>query len=370
MKFNVSSKALYNMASSVSKIITKSPIPILQNFLITLNGSELSVKGQDMENSIVGRLEVTGAEGEGAFCVDALRFVELLKLMPDQGMEVTVDDNGKMVIIYPNGRFESMSEPTADFPKTGQDSAESLSFTLPVETVLTAIDATQFAVGSDDIRPQLMGVLWDIKPDKSIFVATDTRKLVRYTDSNTAPGIECSFIVPGKCMNILKTVFAKSEMMKIEVSESHAVFTSEDYTFDCSLIKGRFPDYNRVIPQNNPYTLSADGLTFLNAVRRVAVGGDEGSNLIRFNFERESVVLDSADPGYNTIGWERVPCAFDGPAMKIGFDSTYVTEILSSLPLEEIIIRLGDPSRPALLQPSVNKEGIDHTIILMPMNIA
>lgn len=370
MKFNVSSKALYNMASSVSKIITKSPIPILQNFLITLDGSMLSIKGQDMENSIEGRMEVMEAEGSGSFCLDALRLVELLKLMPDQGMEISVSDKNELVINYPNGCFEAMVLPSNDFPAPIEGQEETLSFNLPMSMILSGTETTQFAVGTDDIRPQLMGVLWDVKTDKIIFVATDTRKLVRYTDSNVQPGIDCSFIVSGKCMNILKTVFAKADDVNIKVSESRAVFECANYTFDCALIKGRFPDYNRVIPQNNPYTLTVDGSLFLSAARRVAVGGDEGSNLIRFNFDSDGLMLDSTDPGYNTKGWERVPCSFDGPTMKIGFDSSYVTEILSSLPMSDIIMKIGDPSRPALLQPSENAEGIDQTIILMPMNIA
>lgn len=372
MKFNVSSKTLYNYASAVSKIInSKNAFQILNSFLFTLNGDTLSIKGADMDNSLVARFPVNEAEGSGSFCIDARRMVELFKLMPDQGVKVIVDDDTLEVTIdYASGKHKTVAVSGEEFPaQKATQSVEQIEFVAPTSTVISGMDNTIFAVGTDEIRPQMMGVLWDVKLDKLIFVSTDTRKLVRYTNTAVQPEVECSFILPAKGAAILKSTFAKSENIKITVSAVNVVFETEDLTFDCRLINGHFPDYNRVIPQDNPYTLVTDRLTLLNAVRRVAVGGEDGSNLVKIRLADGVLTLQSQDPGYNTSASETVSCNYTGADLLIGFDSTFMIDILNTFSTPDILVHLGDPSRPALFKPSEEDPGSDLAIILMPMNI-
>lgn len=373
MKFSVSSKSLYNIASAAGKIISsKNTLQILNNFLFILEGDTLTVKGQDMENRLEGRIAVTDVEGSGSFCLNALRLVELLKLMPDQGIRFEVSESLDVRIEYSNGIYNTVAIAGEEFPRpdaaltAGQETVE---FVSPASAVIAGMDNTIFAAGTDEIRPQMMGVLWDIKTDCLVFVATDTRKLVRFTNTAVQPGIECSFILPVKGATILKNVFSKAENVKVTVSAVNVVFESEDFTFDCRLIKGRFPDYNKVIPRNNPYAVTVDCHSFLNSVRRVAIGGDDGSNLIKFNFHDSSLTLSSIDQGYNTSSQEDVQCSYDGPDMLIGFDSSFLIEILSTFSCPDIVMHIGDPSRPALLAPAENAPDTDLTIILMPMTI-
>lgn len=373
MKFNVSSKTLYNYASAVSKIINnKNPMAILNNFYLAVKGDTLTIRGEDMDNFLEGRLMISNAEGEGSFCLDARRLVELLKLMPDQGIDFEVDDNLGVKISYANGCYNTVAIDGEEFPNTNGESDSSnqyLEFECNASTAIAGMDHTLFAVGDDEIRPQMTGVLWDVKPDQLIFVSTDTRKLVKYIDTSKLPGIECSFILPVKGATILKSVFSKTDVVKVKVSPVDVVFESEDFTFDCRLIKGNFPDYNRVIPKNNPYSLSVDCQSFLNSVRRVAIGGDEGSNLIKFQFDTGTLTLTSVDAAYNTSGWENVPCEYDGPQMQIGFDGKYLIDILTTFSSTDIMMKIGDPSRPALMVPLENEPDTELTIILMPMNI-
>lgn len=191
MKFNVSSKTLYNFASSVSKVINaKNPMPILNNFLFTLNGDQLTVKAADMENYLIGRVPVSDTEGSGSFCLDARRIVELFKELPDQGIEVNINEsNMEVTISYTNGVYNTVAINGLEYPgTTNDDNGPKESFVCSTEQVIKGIDSTMFAVSVDEIRPQMMGILWDVKPDAMIFVATDTRKLVRYTNSTTKPG--------------------------------------------------------------------------------------------------------------------------------------------------------------------------------------
>lgn len=191
MKFNVASKTLYSSLSAVSKVInSKNALTVLNNFLFTLSGPTLTVRASDMENSLVATLDVMGAEGEGSFCLDAHRMVDLLKEMPPQEMTFEIDDNTfETMIVYPNGEFKTMAIDGNEYPSPeADDDADRINFTCPASVAVSGIDNTVFAVGNDELRPQMTGILWDIKPDRIIFVATDTRKLVRYSNSAVEPG--------------------------------------------------------------------------------------------------------------------------------------------------------------------------------------
>lgn len=372
MKFNVPSKTLHSYVSAVSKVInSKNPLEILNNFLFTLDGNTLVVRASDMENSLVGRLDVTEVEGSGSFCLDAHRLVDLLKEMPDQGITFEIDDdNLEVKITYPNGTYNTVARNGIEYPASPEiDRQNAISFVCSTEQVMKGIDSTVFAVGSDDLRPQMMGILWDVKPDRIIFVATDTRKLVRYTNGLTAPGVECSFILPLKPAMVLKNVFNREDEIKVTVSDKAILFESPSYTFDCRLIKGNFPDYNRVIPKNNPYSLTIDRVSFITALRRVSVFCDAGNGLVKFKLAADSLTLRAQDNSYGTSGWESVPCQYDGNEMLIGFSAPFLVEILGTISTTDVVMKLADPARAAVCLPSENTPESELLILLMPMNI-
>ena len=224
-------------------------------------------------------------------------------------------------------------------------------------------------MGTDEIRPQMMGILWDIKEDGITFVATDTRKLVRYIDRTSAPGITASCIVPVKPSIILKSLLDKEADVNVTISSRSAVFETEDITLNCRFIKGNFPDYNRVIPTNNPYTVTVDRSAILTAVRRVSVCADPGHGLVKFRFTPTRVEMKVDDPNVNSFAHEEVPCDFTGEQMVIGFCSAYLLEIFGILSTSNVILKLADPSRPGVFQPEENAENTDLVVILMPMTV-
>lgn len=374
MKFNVSSKTLYSYVAAVSKVInSKNALTILNNFLFELNDDTLTITASDLENTLVARLTVMDAEGEGRFCVDARRMVDLLKEMPDQGIEFCIDDHNLSVEIkYNTGNYSFIALNGNEYPQNenADDDDATFSFTYPVEHILKGIDNTLFAVGNDDLRPQMMGILWDIKPDSITFVATDTRKLVRYCTHAAATGNEGSFILPVKPATVLKNVFSKEQELKLTVTPKSATFESGNYRLSCRFIKGSFPDYNRVIPTQNPYVLTVDRHTFLNAVRRVAVFVDQGHGLVKFKIEPDKMTLRAADNNFCTSAREEVPCDFTGKEMIIGFSAPYLIEITGTISSEELIIKLSDPSRPGVFVPSQEPDSVDDLLmLLMPMTV-
>ena len=373
MKFNVSSKALYSAASAVSKVInSKNAMTVLNNFLFTIEDNRLTICASDLENTLSASIEVSNVEGDGSFCVDARRVVDLLKELPDMGITFSIDDDTLAIeILYPGGTFNFVGMNGNEYPRNREENPDALraEFDIPVEMVLKGIDNTSFAVGNDDLRPQMMGILWDIKNDGITFVSTDTRKLVKYTNTMTAPGCECSFILPMKPANILKNIVAKEETAHFLIEPKSATVTVGHYTFNCRFIKGNFPDYNRVIPTNNPYVLTIDRLALLNAVKRVGVFVDPSHGLVKFKITPEQVIMKAQDNNFCTSAREAMACDFTGTEMVIGFSAPYLIEIISTLSTDQILVKLSDPSRPGVFLPQEDAKDSELLMLLMPMAV-
>lgn len=374
MKFKVPSKAFYSAASAVSKVInSKNVLEILNNFLLKVEGNNLTILGSDQDNILSATIEVTEADGSGQFCIDARRLVELLREMPEQAMTFEVNEETLAIeITYPGGKYTLVGINGTSFPlpSTDDEGVEPVEFRVPAEQITRGIDHTLFAVSTDDFRPQMTGIFFDIHKEDITFVSTDTRKLVRYVNSMAAPGVETSFILPVKPSSIIKNIFVKKdELLSISVTPKRALIKGATYTLSSPFIKGNFPDYNRVIPKNNPFTLTIDRQSLLTAVRRVGVFIEAGVGLVRFRITDDKIHLKSQDNSLCTTAREEVPCSYDGNELVIGFSAPFLIEILNTLPTQDIVIKLSDPGRPGVFCPSENEENSELLMLLMPMAI-
>lgn len=373
MKFKVASKALYSTLSGVSKVInSRNTLSILDNFHWKVDEDSLVITASDSENTLTAKVAITNLGGEGDFCVNARRISDIAKELPDVDVEFDInEENYAMKISFPGGNFDMVTLEGAQYPQTIEAVEPDSSFEMqcPSSQILNGIENTLFAVGTDELRPQMMGILWDIKEDGITFVATDTRKLVRYVDRTSAPGMTASCILPVKPAVILKALLGKEEQVNVTISPRSAVFRTETITLTSRFIKGNYPDYNRVIPTSNPYTVTVDRGAILTAVRRVSVCADPSHGLVKFRFTPTRVEMKVDDPNVNTFAHEEVPCDFTGEQMVIGFCSAYLIEIFSTLSTPNVILKLADPSRPGVFQPEDNEENTDLVIILMPMTV-
>lgn len=372
MKFNVSSKALYNATSAVSKVInSKNALAILDNFLITLNGDKLTITGSDQENALTAVLQVENPQGEGSLCLGARRLVELLKEIPEQGVSVDInDDTLEMQLSYQSGHYSFVGIPGEQYPAFSNESAgEPISFSIATEQMIAGLDNTMFAVSTDEYRMIMQGVFMDIDPESITFVATDTRKLVRYIDRRTAPGVKGGCVIPSKPANIIKNVFAKEETLNITMNARSAVIESEHYTFQCTFLNGTFPDYNRVIPRSNTNILTVDRVAFLNAVRRVGIFVEVDGGLEKFRISSDNILIKSNDPSLCTSAREQVPCSYTGTDLTIGFNAVYLTEILNTLKSSDVEVSLGDAGRPGIFRPTEEPENTELLMLLMPMTV-
>lgn len=373
MRFNVSSKALYSAVSAVNKVInSKNSLNILDNFKISLEGDTLTITGADMDNELTARVKVNDAEGALCFCISARRLVEMLKELPDQGITININDESLEVeIIYSGGKYDLTALSGAEFPvfRQDKDDTDPVSFDIKSAALVRGLKYTEFAVGDDDYRPMMKGVCFDLDEEKITFAATDTHKLVRFIDNDVKPGVKTSCIVPLKPVKVLHAVFDKVEDVKVTVSRKSASFESDSFTLRCSLLNGRFPDYNRVIPNSQPYQIDIDRVSALNAIRRVAVFVDPGYGLVKFKVTADKLFMKSDDTNLCTCARESVPCSFNGTEMVIGFGAPYLIEFMGLIPTDEVRIGLSDPSRAGVFRPSENEDNTDLVMILMPMNV-
>ncbi len=372
MKFNIQSKKLLSHLSAVSKvIISKNAYTILDNFLFELEGDRLVVTGSDMETRLTTVVEVTNVEGSGKFAIDVKRLLSLVKELPDTALAVSVnDENLEVVIKYVSGQYNIIALNGDEYPLKSQPQSNPIQFSLAPHNVIDGIQHSVFAVGDEDLHPQFMGVYWDVTPEQVTFVASDSHKLVRCCHTNVAPNVECSFILPTKPASILSSILDRNENAPVTVTidDTSATFEAGDYSLSCRLINGRYPNYNSVIPENNPYSVQADRLALLTAVRRVSVFASSGG-LIQLKLEPNAILLSAQDIDHSTSAEEQIVCEYDGEPMTIGFKNDDVIELLNNLDCENVIIKLLDPARAGVFLPAEQKPDEDLLVLQMPMMI-
>lgn len=371
MKFTISSKILLTHLSAVNKVVSsKNAIAILDNFLFTLKNNILVVTGTDKENTVIARIELLESEGEGAFALNVKRILDLLKELPDQGMTFEINEETYEIHLqYQNGDYKFVGVDGNEFPQMEESGEEKFEMLIPAKEIPKSIDKTVFAARTDTMRPIMMGILWDIKPDSIVFVASDTHKLVRYINSSVAPGIEGSFILPTKPASILSSILAKEDGdVKVAFDSKSVSFETETYTLICRFINGKYPNYNAVIPQNNPYVITVDRQLLLNAIKRVGIFATDGG-LVQLQFTDNNIFIKAQDVEYSTSAEECLSCEYSGENLSMGFNKDKIIEVLNNVVVDNVLIKISDPARPGLFLPVEQKENEDLLVLLMPMMI-
>ncbi|HBY15918.1 MAG: DNA polymerase III subunit beta [Muribaculaceae bacterium] len=372
MKFNVEGKTFQQQLSAVSKVINaKNALSILDNFLLKVEGDRLSITGSDQENVMTAYMTITESEGDGAIAVSAKRLLEITKEISSQPLTFYINDETKEIDIrFLNGHFNFMGVDATEYPARRNQEAEQKTMMLPASMVQKGIDNTLFAVSADTVRPIMTGIYWDIHENDVTFVSSDTHKLVRYINSESAPGFTGSFILPSKPANILKSIIGKEDGdVKIVFDSKGATFELGDYLLSCLFINGNYPNYNRVIPQENPFEMTIDRVSLLTALRRVSIFAAKSSNLVVLDIQPNEVILHAQDLDYGTSAEERVNCSYEGNTMTIGFNGQFMIEILNNLHDDSVVFKLSDPGRPGIYTPLQQQEGEDVVIIQMPMQV-
>ena len=372
MRFTLSSTALSSKLVALSRVInSKNALPILGDFLFEIENNVLHLTASDSENVMKTQLELTESDGNFRFAIGNHDLLEAVKGFSEQPITFDVDLEQNLVkITYQNGLFSLPVDNADEFPVAQPVSEFAKSIVLPNAILAENINRSIFATAQDELRPVMNGIYFDLTPDHLAVVASDGHKLVRnkiFTIKSEEPS---AFILPKKPANLLKNLLGKDGGdVTIRFDERNAEVNYGDGVLLCRLIEGRYPNYNSVIPQNNPNEVRLDRLSLLAALRRVQPFANDSSNLVRFHVEGSTFQLDAEDYDFSKTATERMSCSYNGQPMSIGFKGSSFIEILSNFDCQDVILQLADPSRAGLVLPSEQPENQDVLMLMMPMLI-
>jgi DNA polymerase-3 subunit beta len=370
MRFDVSSITLLSRLQSIGKVIAaKNSLPILDSFLFDLEGNNLTITASDAETRLVTSLEVLNAEGSGVFAVSAKILLEPLKELPEQPLTFDINDENLEIFIYfQNGKYNFIGQKGDTYPQQKSLSENAVSIDIDAQVLLNGISRSLFATADDELRPVMNGVFFDIQPEELVFVASDGHKLVRLRNLAIKAGTTSSFIMPKKPATLLKNLLTKEEeSVHISFDENNTYIKCSSFEMICRLVEGRYPNYNSVIPKDNPFKVTIDRVSFMNALKRVSVFSNQASSLVKLEMEHNEMLVSAQDIDFSTSAEEKITCSYEGSTLTIGFKATYLIDILNNINSEDVILELADPSRAGLIIPSENQEDEDLLMLLMPM---
>lgn len=367
MNFVISSGNLLKHLQGISGVLsTSNTLPILDNFLFEITDGNLTVSASDLETTMRTSMEVESKE-DGKIAIPAKLLLDVLKTLPDQPCTFLVNmDNYAIEIAYDNGKSKMVGFDGDEFPKTPELEGAS-SIRVSGEIVANAINKTLFATGNDDLRPVMSGVFCQFSPESITFVATDAHKLVRYTRTDSQASGSSSFILPKKPLNLLKTNLKGDEDVQLDYNDSNAVFTFNDIVLICRLIDGKYPNYEAVIPKENPNVLVIDRLQFLSSIKRVSIFANKTTHQIKLKLAGSELSLSAEDIDFANEANERLTCNYSGDDMEIGFNSRFLMEMLGNIDTADVKLEMSEPSRAGLLKPTEMGEHEDILMLVMPV---
>lgn len=369
MNFVVSASTLLKHLKSIGGVLsTNNTIPILDCFLFEINKGELTLYASDMETTITTTVKIECNE-VGNIAIPAKTLQDTLSNLPEQPISFIIDKTKHSVKIKTEtGDYNISGQNGDEYPKLPKLDSQT-SIVVKSDILGNAINKTIFATGNDDLRPVMSGVFCQFNETNSIFVATDAHKLVRYTRNDAKAGANATFIMPKKPLNVLKSLLVGvDDAVKVEFNKTNALFSFGNVNLICRLIDGKYPNYEAVIPKQNPNKLTVDRSAFLGALKRVSVFSNKATHQIRLKVTGSRLQISAEDLDFANEGHETLTCTYLGEDMEIGFNSRFLVEMVSNLDSDEIIIEMSAPNRAGIILPN-NKANPSEDILMLVMPV-
>ena len=367
MKFIISSNSFLKTIQPLMGIIINNPaLPIIENFLLETNGDKLSVKATDLETTIINEVNIESNSNE-SIAVNAKLLSETLRTFPDQPLTFKTNSNKNVLeIISEQGNYTISYIDSNEFPNTPEVS-EAQSISINSKTLSTGIKNTLFAAGNDELRPVMSGIYMEVNTDSLLLVSTDAHKLVKYENKIDAdPNNSTSFIIPKKPLQLLSNTISEiDEQIQIDYNKTNVIFSFINMQIYCRLIDGNYPNYNAVIPKENPNVLNIDRATLLNSLKRVSIFSNKSTHQVKFKINGNVIEVSGEDIDFSNKGNETIQVEYGGEDMEIGFNGKFLIEILNTLDCEKINIYFSNPSKAAIIRPEATTEDIEKILMLV-----
>ncbi|MBQ2289755.1 MAG: DNA polymerase III subunit beta [Bacteroidaceae bacterium] len=370
MNFTVSSSLLSSRLQTISRVInSKNTIPVLDCVLFELEGNKLTLTASDPDNTLNTSIEVVDCSEDFSFAISAKILIDSLKEIAEQPIRFDVKkETLETTIFYQNGKYSLVGQNADEYPGAAVLGEGAVAISVPTKVLSSGISCSLFATADDEVRPVMCGVYFDFTPESITMVASDGHKLVRCRDYSVTGAEKSAFILPKKPATLLKNLLGKEEQedVCVEFDGRFAMFDMGDYKLVSRLFDGRYPNYNSVIPQNNPHKLTVDRAAMISTLRRVAIFSSQVS-LIKLHLEENKVVISAQDTDFSTSAEESIACSYNGASMNIGFRASFLIDILNNTPGQDVVIELADPSRAGVIVPAEQVGKQELLMLLMPM---
>ncbi len=370
MKFSVNSNDLLAGLLTVQKAIpAKASDPILENYLLSLQGTDLHLTASNGEftlNTVVQTAETTE---DGVMAIPSRQVTDLLKELPDQPLRIETISDSAFSIAWTGGDSTLPFLYGDDYPSVKTLGEDPCILQTDSETIGEGISSTIYASSDDESRPIMNSVYLDVKPSLTTFVASDLQKLVCYNTANVKSETpECGVVLNKRHALVLRSILPKENTpLTIAFDKDVVVISFLSTKMTCTLAVGKYPDYKTIIPKSNSNILRIGRTRLLNTVRRIAVCSPKASNHIKFDLAPGVLEISAQDMGFELSAHEKVECDYNGDELSVGFKSTHISDILSNLSCENIIMKFADRRRSILIIPD-DEDGEDNIFgIVMPV---
>ncbi len=370
MEFTCERTEFYDVLGNIQSVIpSRSAHPVLANVLVTAEKGKVRILGTDMDVTMEG---IVNAEikSEGSYALPAKKLFELLREL-GSGDVVFNREGNRIKLIQALGRFSVSGVEKEDYPHEDLMKEEEKKFSLSVADLTRMLEKTAYSISADVARIALSGLLFNLSSDKAIAVATDGHRLTLIRkEIEIEGGEEVEILIPAKTVGHLSKMLGEGEgNVNISVGAGTVRFALGDYILTSKLITERFPNFEQVIPKDNTKALIAERKSLMAAVRRAAVLSNPLTHLLKFDIEENKVELSSSDYDVGGEAFEKIIVEYSEDPIKIGFNSTYLLEILRHLDSEEVKFLLKNSLSSALILPLPQEEGEEYLSILMPLRL-
>lgn len=375
MKFITNSQLFSKQIQSINGVITNNnTIPIISCFLFHLDENLLTVRATDLETTLVTKISVdTGRlEGVSDVAVPAKLLLDILKTLDDVPMTFSVDDSAfGITITSGDGKYRLAGKNPETFPAM-PETHDTETITISCGALTSAIGKTSFATSTDEMRAQMSGIFCDFTPENATFVGTDAHKLARYRRNDVHSDTPASFILPRKPVTLLHNILnnqGEETEVTIEYNVTNAFFSFNNFYVICRLVDGKYPNYDAAIPKDNPNKLTVDRNSFLNTLRRVKLFANPSTNQVRLSIQESELVVSAEDLEFSNDANEKLPCQYEGEPMEIGFNAKFLSEIVSYIDTEQLLIELSHPQRAGIIFPVSDDANSPEDILMLVMPV-
>ena len=343
MNFKVSSSALYSRLTLASKVLaSKNVLPILDCFLFDIKDGNITVTASDGDKYFITQVPVIEHDGDARFCISAKTIMDSIKELAEQPLALGFNpDNMAIIGRHSSGTFNLSGMDASVYPLPISPEEGCTTLTLPAKVLLDGISRCLFATANDQVRAAMNGIYMDIKPDCIVFASTDSRKLVKSTNSTVQSGITAGIIIHKKVAGILKAVMSKDdEDISLSFDTQRAVLRTADFTLHFRLIEARYPNYNAVIPTDNPYKVELDRLSLVGALKRTSIFCSQSTGMITLELGNNTLKLKGATDDYGASAEEYLTCQYTQQPISVNFSCHFLLEIANILESESVTLEL------------------------------